>query len=160
MTTVHWASGGSLVGSERNLTIARWDGVPTVDQLRAIGAANDAIATTHPGGGGLLNVVIGGTPRFDEALRTEAMRLARIEGARGLGAAHVVLVPGLAGMTVRTFFSTLTLVSQPKSPTRTFDDLDAAASWLAERLSPVVRWSGREILRAWNQLPRSLGATR
>lgn len=152
MTTVRWMSQGSLVATEKNLVIVRWSTSPSAAQFKMLREASEAVASEY-GGSGLLNVVVQGVPRFDEDMRTEAARISKSEGQRGLGVAHVVLLPGLAGTTVRAFLSTIALVARPKAPTSTFDALDPAARWLAERLAARVPWTGRDILRAWNSLP-------
>jgi len=66
--------------------------------------------------------------------------------AFALGSARVLLIPGLAGVAVRAFMNTLTLVTRTKRPVEVFGDTHLATRWLAPRIAAGgVPWSPADI---------------
>lgn len=131
----------------RNLFVVVWSDAPTVKQMQQMARAASAHRRAHPRGTAMLNVVRGGTPSFESAVRDEARRLTS-DGYFTLAVAHVVLLGGLVGAAVRAFFSTIVLLGRPKEPTHVFGDAGAALGWLADRLATGgERWT-RDDLQA------------
>jgi hypothetical protein len=104
---------------------------------------------TNLKGSALVNLAVGGTPRFSDGVREETVKLMKHPSFYSLGAAHIVPVAGLAGTTVRAFMSTMILIGRPASPNKVFSDLDSGARWLVRLLaggrSP---WTAAEIKEA------------
>lgn len=135
----------------RNLFVAVWSDAPTVKQMQAMARAAAAHRRAHPRGAALLNVVRGGTPSFDNAVRDEARRLTS-DGHFDVGVAHVVLLGGLVGAAVRAFLSTIVLLGRPKEPTQVFGDANAAIGWLASRFANGgERWTRDDVQAALDQ---------
>jgi hypothetical protein len=118
----------------RNVHVAAWFDAPTVAQMHAYGRCARALSQRYGGQSCLVNLVVGGVPRFSAEVREVASQYTR-EGAHGVGAAHVILAPGLVGTSVRAFLSTVILLGRPPNPTKVFGDIDGAAEWMARNLA-------------------------
>src|SRR5439155_25029688 len=114
-----------------NLLVIAWNDAPKVEHIQQFSRIALRIGKSYPRSTGLLNLVLSGTPSFDDAMRRETKRVASDPAVCPLGAADVVLVGGLVGAAVRAFLNTTKLLARPPRPTRAFSDLDAAAPWLA-----------------------------
>lgn len=135
----------------RNVLINVWRDAPTVEQMRAFGNAGRALHRTRGGDAGLLNVVVGGTPRFSDGVREEAVRLTR-ETMLPRGVVHLILVSGLAGSATRAFLSTVVLLGRPRVPTRVSSDPDDACLFLAPLLSVgKERWTAPDLLAVYHE---------
>jgi hypothetical protein len=146
--------------ASRNLAVVVWRDTPTLEVLREITRAGRTLAKQQPNGSGLINLFVSGTPRFSEDVRAEVVKIARDATLYPLGIARVFLLPGLAGVAVRAFLNTVTLVAGPSSrPLRAFTKLEEAAAWLAPKLEVGgQRWTPEEILALGSAHLRS-GAT-
>lgn len=137
----------------RNLHVVAWFDAPSVDQMHAYGRAAKALSTRHAGKSGLVNLVVSGVPRFSSEVREAAAEYTR-EGAHSVGAAHVILVGGLLGSSVRAFLSTVVLIGRPPNPTKVFGDLPQSAAWMAGNLSQrsPEAWLPEEVLAACREV--------
>lgn len=117
-------------GYSRNLHVVAWYDAPSLSQMHAYGACARALAGRAGCPSGLMNVVVEGMPRFSPEVREATAEYTR-EGAHEVGAAHVILVGGLLGSSVRAFLSTAMLLGRPPNPTKVFGDVDGAARWMA-----------------------------
>lgn len=113
---------------------AVWKDAPTLAQMRRLRAATDRHKKMFPDGGAFVNIVVSGTPSFSNEVRAEAAKQTSDNDTWGIATAHVVLVDGFAGIAVRSFFSTMTLLGRSKVPTKVFGDLDEATRWIASHL--------------------------
>lgn len=113
---------------------AVWKDAPTLAQMGRLRAATDRHKKMSPDGGALVNIVVSGTPSFRNEVRVEAAKQTSENDTWGIATAHVVLVDGFAGIAVRSFFSTMTLLGRSKVPTKVFGDLDEATRWVASHL--------------------------
>jgi len=149
MAHLTWEHDGALIAVERGLIMTRWTGPPTARQLEALANAHERSGRSVA----ILDAVVDlrGRPCVDDAVRAQLMRLIRSHDARTVGVAHVVTLGGLAGTAVRSFFGAIEMVSGTRTPTATFDDVRAAAPWLARKLG--MGWSSAEVLAAWSALP-------
>jgi hypothetical protein len=121
-----------------------WFDAPTVDRLRRMHEVMKKQRAAYPGGTGMLDLIVDGTPRFSGDVRDEAIKITG--DGKDVGAAHVILFTGLRGVATRTFLSTMLLVGRPATPTKVFDGVAAAASWLAPLLSVGgVQWTADAI---------------
>jgi len=135
------------IGVARNLSVLAWFDAPGLVQIRAMERARQAFVARHHGNVGSLDVVVSGTPRFSDEIRSEVARIMRDPRLQGTGTAHVVLVDGLLGTTARTFLSTAILLARPATPHKVFGDLRAAAAWLAPLVSRIGEaWTADDIL--------------
>jgi hypothetical protein len=159
--TLFASSQVELIAS-RNLALAVWRDAPTVEVLREVARVGRALAKQQPHGSGLINLFVSGTPRFSEDVRAEVVKIARDETFYPLGIARVFLVPGLAGVAVRAFLNTVTLVAGPSSrPLRAFTKLEEAAAWLAPKLEVGgQRWTPAEIGALAGPYLRTVSTTR
>jgi hypothetical protein len=88
-------------------------------------------------------------PRFSDAMREELVKLLKDPKIQGVGAAHVVDIPGLSGTAVRTFISTVLLVARPGAPHKVFGKISEGAAWLVPLLSNEGQpWTAAEIVAA------------
>lgn len=117
--------------AERNVVVAVWRDAPTVSQVRAVGRVGRARRVVHQDGIVLVNVIVSGTPSFPEEVRAEIKELYRANHF-ALGACHVVLVPGLAGVATRAFLGTVSLLRRTNNPSRIVGDRESAVLWLLE----------------------------
>lgn len=114
----------------RNLHVVAWYDAPSLEQMHAYASCAKALSDRWRRRSGLMNLVVGGVPRFTAEVREAAAEYTR-EGAHGAGAAHVILVSGLLGSSVRAFLSTAMLLGRPPNPTRVFGGIAEAARWMA-----------------------------
>jgi hypothetical protein len=128
------------IGAHQNLLLVAWRDAPTVVQLREFGRIARDFERKKPGRCALWNVVIGGTPSFNDEVRRQLAELMS-ERFLTLGTAHVILVGGFAGATARALINTAILMSRANYPRRAFDDPRQAALWMSPRLgsSPPPR---------------------
>lgn len=135
------------ISGHRNLLVLAWHDAPTVAVMREVGRAGRAVAKKHAAGYGLMNLFLRGTPRFTDEVRDEVVRLDRDAQFAPLGAARVILLPGLAGVAVRVFLNTVTLIARPARSVQAFSDVPDAAAWLAPKLQAGGQtWTGAEIV--------------
>lgn len=147
-TAVVHADESLKIVTAHNVLVVVWSDAPSLEQLRAMARAAEALRRAHPRGTALLNVIRGGMPSFDDAVRDEARRLTR-DGHFDVGVAHVVLIGGLVGAAVRAFLSTIVLLGRPKEPTQVFGEAGAALRWLAGRLAGGgVSWTPNDLAGA------------
>jgi hypothetical protein len=118
----------------RNVQISAWFDAPTLDQMHAYGRAARSLSMRFGGRSALMNVIVGGVPRFTSEVRQAAADYTK-EGAHQIGAAHIILVDGLLGSSVRAFLSTMMLLGRPPNPTRVFGDIASASEWMAQHLT-------------------------
>lgn len=119
----------------RNVQIVAWFDAPTLEQMHAYGRAASALSMRFDRKSALMNIIAGGTvPRFSSEVREAAATYTR-EGAHQIGAAHILLLSGLLGSSVRAFLSTMMLLGRPPNPTKVFGDLDTASLWMARNLT-------------------------
>lgn len=130
----------------RNVHIAAWYDAPSLEQMHAYGACAKALSQRFGGKTALLNVVVTGVPRFSSEVRDAAAEYTR-EGAHSVGAAHIILVGGLLGSSVRAFLSTAMLLGRPPNPTKVFGSIETAAFWMARNLTDrsPERWDPNEL---------------
>lgn len=147
-TETLFASSQLEITACRNLSVAVWRDAPTVEVLQELARASLVLGKQHPTGSGLLNLVVSGTPRFTEDVRKETARLARDATLFPLGVARVFLLGGFAGIAVRAFLNTATLVAGPSPrPLHAFTNLEDAAAWIAPKLEVGgQRWTSAEIV--------------
>jgi len=109
-----------------------WRDAPQMAQMRSLARAGELHRDALPAGDkqAYINVVLDGTPNFSDEVRAEAALLARRAAGWRSATAHVVLVSGLRGLTVRTFMSTFLLLGRPAVPTKVFSAMEPAARWL------------------------------
>jgi hypothetical protein len=141
---LHHANERLRVGSAKNVVISAWFDSPQIEDLRRLDAYTKVVRQSYPRGIGLLNLIVSGTPRFSKEIREEVARQTAEDS--DLGVAHVILLGGIVGATVRTFLTTAMLIGRPATPTKVFADVPAAASWLAQVLERGdVGWTVDEL---------------
>lgn len=118
----------------RNVHVVAWYDAPSLEQMHTYGAAAKALSARWERRSALMNIVVTGVPRFSSEVREAAAEYTR-EGAHGVGAAHIILVGGLLGSSVRAFLSTAMLLGRPPNPTKVFGGIDEAALWMGRNLA-------------------------
>lgn len=135
-----------------NLCVARWLDTPTALHFTVI---TSAMKAANVGGrAALLNVVDapGKMPRFTDELRQAGAAMSKAIDPLTAATAHVVLLDGLVGTSVRMFLSTLSLLSRRAGITSTFGAVDEGARWLAAQPQVPRRWTAAELLSAYQQV--------
>lgn len=132
------------VVSAGHLLMAVWFEAPTIEDMKGLQVAGERHRTELRGERQVfVNVVAEGRPRLFDEIHGEATRQSSRNAPHRAATAHVILLSGFPGVMVRSFMSTMILLSRPRAPTRVFDSMGAAAPWLVERL--------RELDPAWTQ---------
>jgi hypothetical protein len=135
------------ISAHRNLLIVAFSDAPAAEHLRECGRIARVLTRKYPGGIGLLDLVLSGTPRFSNEMRDEAVKLSRDPALFRQGVADVVLIPGLIGVATRSFLSTVSLLSRSPNPRSAFGTLEAADAWLVPRLSDAgERWTKGDLV--------------
>jgi hypothetical protein len=138
---------------------AAWHEAPTGAQMRVLEACSRSMTDRHPTGTAFIDMIVRGRPTFSSEVRDAVVALTRDPTLFPLGTAHVVLLGGFAGATIRAFLGTALLVAKAASPVRVFGDLAGVPAWLgpafaergvvvdlaracaaAERLADVEAW--------------------
>jgi hypothetical protein len=148
------------MGVSGNLIVTAWCDAPRVSQVRAMSRALLGVSNRYKQAFGMLNTIVSGTPRFSDDVRQELVKIMRDERLQGRGAAHVIVLGGLAGAASRAFLSTVFLLGRSSSPNRVFSEPREGAAWLVDRLAgtphPLVEG---EILAAYGEVaPRATAA--
>ena len=136
----------------RNVVGVVWFEVPNHAQVQELYRIGKARGRAHPGGLGLFQVVVRGTPRFTDEVRAEVEKLTR-ENTFARGGAHIILVQGLAGAAARAFLSTVLLMRMRRAPAKVFGDISEAATWFARGLGSP--WQPIELERMGHALVES-----
>jgi hypothetical protein len=132
--------------AERNLLVAAWHGAPEPEHIRRVAAEARGVARRHPEGSAFLSVIVQGRPQIHDGVRAETVKAIQDATLFPLGAAHLVLLDGLAGAAVRAFLSTAMLLGKSQRPKQVFSDPQGAAAWLVRRLEPGrERWTAEAI---------------
>lgn len=133
--------------SDGELLIAVWTNAPLGEQMRALGAAQ---LGHHDQLGALkqifVNLVIDGTPEFSDEVRKSAVELSRRGETWETITAHIIMIPGLRGIAVRSFVSTFVLLARAWERTSVFGDVQAAAKWIAKKHGS--RWTEQRVEEA------------
>jgi hypothetical protein len=155
MKVVYFHEDGSLrLAGVEQLLFALWSDAPRIDQLQHLArAAREHLALIGERKQVLVNVMLAGTPNFSDEVRRESAALAKRFAARRIAVAHVILAPGFIGVAARAFISTLILVARPTAPTKVFDSLEAAATWLVPYLDGT--FTKDRLVSAYNACRRS-----
>ncbi len=151
MASVTVVERGAVVrmGYSRNLLVAEWFGMMDIAHVRAMHREMKGIAGRYPRQLGMFNVIAAGKPNFPEDVRGALTQLLADKDLHGCGAAHVILLDGMAGVAVRAFISTVVLLGRPPTPQRIFAGPSAAAAWFAPQLSAGGQaWTAEDILQA------------
>lgn len=133
---------------DRNVAVTVWFDAPRVKlELLEMEKVGRKISSQYKEATALFNVVVSGTPSFNDEVRREVTRISADDTLYALGSAHVLLVQGFVGSAVRAFLSTALTLSRTKTPNKVFGDLDGAASWVKGQLdkSPVV-WTPGDLV--------------
>lgn len=129
----------------RNLFLVAWYDAPRLEQVRAIRRIAAPIAKKHTGGTAMFDLIVRGTPSFEEEMRKE-LKKATEDPWITLGTAHVIVPTGLVGAATRAFLTTMFLIGRLKVPNKVFASPEGAAPWLLERLSlSKEAWSSDEL---------------
>lgn len=128
---------------DRNVQVAVWRDAPSLERMHAVWEATQALHDRYPERTGFLNLIAHGRPSFSPEVRQETAAQSK-RGLHRRGVAHVILVPGLLGASVRAFLSTAILLGRPVNPTRVFSSVEEASAWLSAQLVGTVEppWNG------------------
>lgn len=116
------------------LFLAKWSDAPTMTQMNAMLAHGRAFEARQPGGCGLSNVVVGGTPRFSSDVRKAAADLTSDASLFQRCRMHMILLGGLPGATIQIFVNTFVLLGRPTVPTSAARKLGDGCKWIEEHL--------------------------
>ncbi len=130
----------------RNVTLSVWTGSPELAQWQAVGRISEALSKRNGAERAMLSVVVRGLPKFNDVARGELVKVMKNPAYFPVGVAHLVLLDGLAGSTVRAFLSTARLLSRSSVPAAVFGAEDEAILWILEKLRGTKeRWNYREL---------------
>jgi len=136
------------IGASRNLVVSVWVDVPLADHVRRSARAALDVARRYGKDFAFLNVMAGGKPSFDDAMRDAYIKMMGDPQLQGHGFAHVIPAGGgLGSVAARAFVAGGALFARATAPHKAFARTRAAAEWLAPLLSRGREaWSAEEIL--------------
>ena len=156
LETVH-ADTTFRIFRSRNIQLNVWKDAPRSEHMREFRRIGAVHNRRHPQGSGLINMILSGTPSFSSEVRDETVKLMKETSMFRLGTAHVVLVGGLSGTSVRAFLSTVMLLGRPPLPNKVFGDMNSAAGWLAPRLAESAEvWSPAALVALMQEVKASV----
>lgn len=117
-----------------NLALIGWRDAPKYEDILAWHQLGKSMARAFPEGSACVSVVVRGTPNFTEDVRSATIKMAADSGIFPMGFAHVISMPGFAGLAVRSFVQTVLVLARNPSPSKVFGDAQAASAWLAPRM--------------------------
>lgn len=134
--------------SDGELLVAIWWNAPLPEQMRAL----DAAQVGHHGELGegrqiFVNLVLDGIPSFSDEVRRKAAELSRRAEEWRSVTAHVILIPGLRGVAVRSFVSTFMLMARARERTGVFGSIADGARFIGQKHG-TPRWSEARALAA------------
>lgn len=136
-----------------NLGIGVWADAPKKGQIQTLHHAFfDHVGRLRKAA--YANVILGGTPKFGDFAREEALAMVKDRRLAVLATAHVILIGGFAGAATRAFLSGVTLITSSRgSMARTFGDVPPAAAWLETAIPRVegVVWKPGDVRRAMEE---------
>lgn len=156
--TMQWARGEALVAHHEDVVVVRWVGVPSTEQLVALGEAHRA-AGERSGDVYVVSVVMRvlGSTSVEPAVYDEMLRLITRRRGCTRAVAHVIEVPSPVGSAVRAFLTTLERIAGTGSTrTATFHDVASAASWIATLRGDPTR--GARFVAAWRAMQQAARA--
>ncbi len=133
---------------DRNVAATAWFDAPrTKLEILEMEKVGKKISAQYKDATALFNVIVSGTPSFNDEVRKEVTRISGDDTLYALGSAHVLLVQGFVGSAVRAFVSTALTLGRAKTPNKVFGDVDGAATWLKGQLDkgPVV-WTPGDLV--------------
>lgn len=133
-----------IMSTWHTVMFARWRGAPTVDAVRAVRDAVRNSASTLPRFAGFNFVDAVGATQFDELVRKEISLIRQENAARQLAIATVIEGTGFFASTVRSVASGLAVMQREPFPSKNFQTLDEAGTWLA----PLINLDGTEMKAA------------
>jgi hypothetical protein len=136
------------LGTHKNLVVCVWVEVPTADHVRRGMRATFDVARIYGKDFGFLNVMTGGKPAFDDAMREAYVKMMGDPQLQGRGFAHVIPAGGgLGSVAARAFVAGGALLARATAPHKAFAKTRAAAEWLAPLLSQGREaWTAEQIL--------------
>ncbi len=115
------------------LFIAGWNDAPTPQTLWDLRSAGQE-EEQRRGPMALLNIAFAGRPSFSDDVRRAARRLTADAQLFRTSRAHVVLLSGIPGATVRAFVNTFILLARPPVPTKMLGSVRDALRWTGQHL--------------------------
>lgn len=109
--------------------IARWVEAPTMVQMEAMRRVSRPHEASVSGGCGLFNIVVSGQANFTPEFRAHAAKVSADPDRFRRFRAHVILLEGLRGLTVKLFVNTFALLTRPPVATAAFREAGSAAHW-------------------------------
>jgi hypothetical protein len=121
----------------RNVYLTAWWGDTTVARLRKVGELQSEVVRKCPKGFVALALIRSVNANLPADVRAEAERLTK-EPPPGLRAiAQVIYGSGFAGAAIRSVATGMQLISRQPRPSKVFDTLEHATSWLAPRMNEL-----------------------
>lgn len=127
--------------------IARWVQAPSMVQMEAMRRVARPHEASVSGGCGLFNIVVSGKANFSPEFRAYAAKVSADPDRFRRFRAHVILLEGLRGVTVKLFVNTFALLNRPPVATAAFREVGLAADWALPFLAEDG-WSGRRLEQA------------
>jgi hypothetical protein len=148
METLAFENEVARITYDRNVAVTAWFDAPRAAlELREMEKVGKKISAQYKESTALFNVIVSGTPSFNDEVRKEVTRISADDTLYALGSAHVLLVEGFVGSAVRAFLSTALTLARAKTPNKVFADVDGAATWVKGQLEkgPVV-WTPGDLV--------------
>jgi hypothetical protein len=134
-------SEGHLIATFDNVLVTAWRAPGTMEQLRALPRHAESLARRYPKGYGTLLLLSPDAVKASAEVRAEGNRVAKNPVGITLATANVLEGKGFGAAALRALMHTYTMLNPNRTPTRTFDTLPPAATWLMAQLGAPDRAS-------------------
>jgi hypothetical protein len=127
-----------LVALWRNVFITAWWGETTVARLKNVGVVQKDVVRRLPNGFVALALITASNTNMPADVRAEAEKLSREPPPQLRAIAQVIHGVGFSAAAIRALASGMQLMGGGKSPSKIFNTLDSAATWLSPRMNALL----------------------
>ena len=131
------SDGAHLAATYRNVFITAWWGDTTVARLKRVGELQEDVARRLSKGFVALALIRSSNTNLPADVRSEAERLSKTPAANMRAIAQVISGSGFAASMIRSVATGMQIVSRMPKPTKIFDTLDTAATWLVLHMNEI-----------------------
>ncbi len=150
------SDGAHLAATYRNVFITAWWGDTTVERLKRVGEFQEDVARRMSKGFVALALIRSANTNLPADVRAEAERLSKTPAPNMKAIAQVIYGSGFAASMIRSVATGMQIVSRMPKPTKIFDTLETAATWLVPHMNeipePKSKLTNEEFARAVREI--------
>ena len=126
-----------LAAIHRNVYITAWWGETTVARLKRVGEIQNELARKWPKGFVALALIRSSNVNMPADVRAEAEKLTKAPAPNLKAIAQVIAGTGFAAAAIRSVATGMRIISRSKTPSKIFDTLDNASTWLVPKTNEL-----------------------